>query len=151
MQDFLAVNDIKEKGTKEFYGNGVLGLAPSEDYKSFVRSLYEQEIISREIVALNLEDPTDTSLQSAVTFGEIDGNAIVGGEESLSELSNFGMNKWAVLLNDLSFTSKQVLPQSSSSSKLAFIDSANNSIQVPATHFETIKLYLQDLDESIHT
>jgi hypothetical protein len=90
MQDFLAVNDIRIKGTQEFYGNGVLGLAPSQDYKSFVRTLVEQEIIKNEIVALNFEDPNDTSLVSAVTFGEINSQAIVGGQEALINFSNIG-------------------------------------------------------------
>jgi hypothetical protein len=41
-------------------------------------------------VALNIEDPNDTSKVSAVTFGEINGKAIVGGEEALIDFSNIG-------------------------------------------------------------
>ena len=90
MQDFLAVNNIRIKGTKEFFGNGVLGLAPSQDFKSYVKTLFEQDIIKREIVALNIEDPGDSSLISTISFGEIDGKAIVGGEQGLIEFSNIG-------------------------------------------------------------
>jgi len=84
---FVAVEKIKGG---EFAANGILGLAPSRDEKSFVRQLFDNGVIDQEVVSLNLEDPNDKSIDSTIGFGEIDGSQIIGGEDGLRYYSNVG-------------------------------------------------------------
>jgi hypothetical protein len=67
---FVAIEKIKGG---EFAANGILGLAPSRDEKSYVRQLFDNGIIDKEVVSINLEDPNDISIDSTIAFGEIDG------------------------------------------------------------------------------
>lgn len=52
--------------------------------------MYDNGVIDREVVSLNLEDPTDLSIDSTIGFGEIDGSQIIGGEDGLRYYSNVG-------------------------------------------------------------
>ena len=53
-QPFLAVEDINPNFS--FKQNGVFGLAPSQGTKSFIKSMKWQNIIQKQIVAINLEE-----------------------------------------------------------------------------------------------
>jgi hypothetical protein len=57
----------------------VLGLAPSDDNRSFIKTLKDQGSIEQQLVALNFEDPTDNTQASSVGFGSIDYSQVVGG------------------------------------------------------------------------
>ena len=62
---FVAIEKIKGG---EFGANGILGLAPSWDEKSFVQQLFDNEVINKKVVSLTLEDPNDKSIQSTLGF-----------------------------------------------------------------------------------
>lgn len=71
-QDFLAVESIKNADEKnKFQANGVLGLAPSDDMKSIIKTMKEQKVITEEVIGLNFEDPQESKLSSTITIGSI--------------------------------------------------------------------------------
>ena len=71
-QDFLAVESIKNIDERnKFQANGVLGLAPSDDMKSIIKTMKEQKVIAREVIGLNFEDPQESKLSSTITIGSI--------------------------------------------------------------------------------
>jgi hypothetical protein len=39
-----------------------------------VRQLFDNGVINKEVVSLNLEDPNDKTVDSTIGFGEIDGD-----------------------------------------------------------------------------
>lgn len=56
-QTFLAVESVNG----DFRANGIVGLAPTQDSRSFVWNLKKQGVIEKELVAINYEDPLDKS------------------------------------------------------------------------------------------
>lgn len=56
--------------------NGVLGLAPSGGKQNIIMQLKEQGQISKAIVGLNYENPSDTDQKSQISLGEINFNEI---------------------------------------------------------------------------
>lgn len=45
----------------QFEANGIIGLAPGNNDKSYVNQLHDQGVIQERKVGLNYEDPDDTS------------------------------------------------------------------------------------------
>jgi hypothetical protein len=108
-----------------FEADGVLGLAPSLNGKSFIHHLHNQGQIEKMIVGLNFEDPANKQAVSSVTFGYWDENHIQGGLDSLDWYQNIGNQEWGVLLADLIYNGEELHTRGG---MLALIDSANNSI-----------------------
>lgn len=129
--EFVDVTDV----IGDFSANGILGLAPSHSEKSIVTQLMRQKKISQEVVGLNFEDPSNTREISKVSFGAIDTNEIVGGEQGLRYYSNVAMGKWGLLITNINYDSCKV---SDFSAQIAMIDSGNTSIQLPATIYDKV-------------
>ena len=53
----------------EFESNGIIGLAPTTNDKSFIDQLYAQGQATELRVGLNYENPNDKSAVSTITFG----------------------------------------------------------------------------------
>lgn len=119
---FLAVDEI----TGEFGANGILGLGPSNDKRSYVNQLYYQGQIDEQVVGLNYENPADKTAASTVTFGYLDYKQVFGGEDGLNWYENIGVDHWAVLMSDVLYGDKDI--QGSVGGKMALIDSGNRSI-----------------------
>ena len=67
---------LPESTIGEFDAQGVLGLAPSFDGRSFVENLYNTGEIKQQIVGLNFEDLANRDAVSTITFGYWDYNSI---------------------------------------------------------------------------
>lgn len=140
---FLAVDEI----TGEFEANGILGLGPSNDKRSYVNQLYYQGQIDEQVVGLNFENPEDKSSASTVTFGYLDYTQVFGGEDGLNWYENIGVDHWAVLMSDVLYGEKDI--QGSVGGKMALIDSGNRSIQMPDSEFKQLKRLMLKQDRSI--
>lgn len=146
---FVAVEKIKGG---EFAANGILGLAPSRDEKSFVRQLFDNGVIDKEIVSLNLEDPNDKTIDSTIGFGEIDGSQIIGGEDGLRYYSNVGQDRWALLMDHVKYGNSDIRDPDGPNmihTKIALIDTGNSSIQIPETDFKNLRELMLDQESSI--
>jgi hypothetical protein len=101
-----------------------------------------QGVIERQIVSLNFEDPTDPSQQSTVAFGEIDESQIAGGKKGLTWYSNVGFQEWALLVDHVMYDGVHAHDDKDVTlvhTKIAIIDSGNNSIQLPQAEFRKIQ------------
>lgn len=65
---------------RSFPENGVLGLAPNKNKMSIVRTLKEQNKISRELVTLNLEDQ-----RHYIIFGTVNLKSIMISNDELND------------------------------------------------------------------
>ena len=65
--NFIAVKQIMGS----FNANGILGFAPSDDNKSYIKALKDQGQIQQQIVSFNYENPLDTSMRSQVLIGGV--------------------------------------------------------------------------------
>lgn len=65
---FLLVDSV----IGNFDANGVIGLAPTNDRRSYIHQLYAQGQVNDMKVGLNFENPLDTDSVSTITFGEWD-------------------------------------------------------------------------------
>jgi hypothetical protein len=54
-QTFLAVEYV----SGPFPSNGIVGLAPSGDSRSIIKTMKKQGVIEKELVSINFEDPDD--------------------------------------------------------------------------------------------
>jgi hypothetical protein len=148
-QTFLAVESVKG----DFPANGIVGLAPSDDSRSFVWNLKQQGVIEKELVSINFEDPLDKSQQSAISFGEIDGSQIVNGEQGLTYFSNTGYQQWALLVDHIKYNEVKVINDNNNRvvvyTKIAIIDSGNNSIQIPESEFRTVQSKMISQESSL--
>jgi len=120
-----------------FEANGIIGLAPGNNDKSYVNQLHEQGAIQERKVGLNYEDPDDSNSISTISFGFFDYSQIAGGEEGFNYYSNIGLNHWSVLMD--SFKYGEAAISGTSNGKMALIDSGNMTIQVPSTQFKYLK------------
>ena len=138
----------------DFPANGVLGLAPSNDNRSIVKTLKDQGQISRGIVALNYEDPLDTTQASSVGFGETDFAQVVGGEDGLETFSNVGFNEWALLVDHVMYGDMHTVDDDSTQTvvhtKIALLDSGNSTIQLPDSEFRAMKAAMIEAEPSLH-
>lgn len=114
-----------------FEANGIIGLAPGNNDKSYVNQLHEQGSIQERKIGLNYEDPDDSSSISTISFGFFDYSQIAGGEEGFNYYSNIGLNHWSVLMDSFKYGKSSI--SGTSNGKMALIDSGNMTIQVPNT------------------
>jgi hypothetical protein len=56
----------------DFEANGVIGLAPNDDKRSYLNQLYMQNQIKEKVIGLNFEDPSDKGSMSTISWGYID-------------------------------------------------------------------------------
>ena len=56
-QKFMAVDDIEG----DFEANGIFGLAPVHDDRSYIRNLFLQGQINEDRIGMNYEDPNDVT------------------------------------------------------------------------------------------
>lgn len=125
-----------------------MGLAPNFKSKSYVENLFSQGQISDKIVGLNYEDPNDQNSVSTVSFGYYDFNQIMYGEQGLSYFDNIGLNVWALILKDMKFKG-QSLQTGNQGERMAVIDSANTTIQIPTSQFQKFKEILLSQDPTV--
>jgi hypothetical protein len=95
-QTFLAVEKIEG----DFNANGIIGLAPEDNANSIVKTMKNQGVISKAMVALNFEN---VSGQSSVSFGSTDFSQVVDGADGMNTFSNVGFNEWAVLVDHVKY------------------------------------------------
>lgn len=88
-----------------FEANGVIGLAPTNDEKSYIYQLYSQEQVSDLKVGINYENPEDKDSVSTITFGEWDFQQVEGGEKGLNYYPNGALEFWGVVMDDVSYDS----------------------------------------------
>jgi hypothetical protein len=143
-QPFISINKI----SGSFSANSIVGLAPNFKSKSYVENLFSQGQISDKIVGLNYEDPNDQNSVSTVSFGYYDFNQIMYGEQGLSYFDNIGLNVWALILKDMKFKS-QSLQTGNQGERMAVIDSANTTIQIPTSQFQKFKEILLSQDPTV--
>lgn len=137
-QTFIAVELIQG----DFGANGILGLAPTQSSNSFIKTLKNEGVIDRMIVAFDFQDPEDVSQSSTVSFGYVDLSQVVNGEDGLSYFSNVGFNEWALLVDHILYNgvaADNTEGKSVVHTKIALIDSGNSSIQIPEAEFRKIQ------------
>mmetsp|Transcript_14385 Transcript_14385/g.24503 ORF Transcript_14385/g.24503 Transcript_14385/m.24503 type:complete len:214 (+) Transcript_14385:439-1080(+) len=145
-QEFLNVGTIfNDDSSSKFQPNGVLGLAPGGGDQSFISQLKVQGSIQRELVGLNLEDTLDTTLSSTITFGELQYTQVVNGEVGLTHFSNVGQDSWGLIVDKILYGGDLVASEQDKLSKhtlvnakVAYIDTANSTIQLPASLFNIV-------------
>ena len=98
---FLLVDNV----IGNFEANGVIGMAPSDDEKSYIHQLYAQGVVEELKVGLNFENPADKGSLSTITFGEWDYAQIYGGEDGLNYYPNGALGYWGVIMDDVSYDS----------------------------------------------
>lgn len=86
-------------------------------------------MIRHAIVSFNFEAPGDDSQRSQVAFGVINYNEIEGKQAGTNVYTNLGRTQWAVMIDDFLYGSDDMTR--GQRAKVALIDSANSSIQLP--------------------
>ena len=71
--------NLVDKVIGNFDANGVIGLAPTGDSKSYIDGLFGQGVITDLKVGLNFENPSDRDQLSTITFGSWDFDQVDGG------------------------------------------------------------------------
>ena len=92
----------------ELQADGVLGLAPSLEGRSYIEQLYKGGEIEKMLVGLNFEDPANRQAVSTITFGYWDESNIEGGEEALDYYPNIGHEQWGVVLSSMSYGGEEL-------------------------------------------
>lgn len=113
---------------------GVLGLSPARTNHNYVLKLKEQGIINRAIVGINYEAWGDTHQRSRVSFGYIDFDEIEDGEDGANYYSNLGRDKWGLMMDDFYYNNVDMTE--GQGPKIALLDSANVTIQLPEQVFD---------------
>ena len=142
-QKFLAVNDIEG----DFEANGIIGLAPVNDDRNYIRSLFFQGQILEQRIGLNIEDPNDVRQISTITVGYFDYDQIIGGEDGFNYYANLGLQVWAILMQNVKYDHFGLTENSLG--RMAILDTGNTSIQIPNSEFEVLKKKMKEQDSSI--
>jgi hypothetical protein len=131
--EFVAAKNV----IGSFSANGVLGFAPTDDNRSFVKALKAAGKIEDEIVSFNYENPEDRDQRSQVQIGGISYAEIEGGADGLNYYNNLAIGKWGLMMDDFLYNDVDVTGDHKA--KIALIDSGNTSIQIPNTMFLNLK------------
>jgi hypothetical protein len=99
------------------------------------------------IVGINYENPLDTNQRSVITFGSIMYDEIEGGADGLTYHPNLAQGKWGLLMDLFSYNKVDLTTEHFA--KIAFIDSGNFSLQIPASMHFNLKNEMKKHDSSI--
>lgn len=127
-------------------------MSPGKSEKSVLNTLKKQGIIDKEVLAISLE-----ANEHHITFGSIELPKLNSSDvtnHTLHYFSNLDNGGWAVMMDHISYDGDPILPEYEGLEgyvpiRLAYIDSANSSIQIPESEFNLLKERLMKDDDSI--
>ena len=121
---------------------GVVGISPANNNHNYVWRLFNEGFIKRALVGINYEKWGDYHQRSRINMGYIDFDEIVGGEDGANYYSNLGGDYWGLMIDDFMYADKDMTDNQQA--KVAFIDSANTTIQLPEFVFNNTLKKMQE-------
>lgn len=121
---------------------GIIGLGPHGGEHNFVQALYDQRQIDEKKAIIHLQPWGVRGYQSQIVFGEVDYEKVVHNEEGMNYYSNLGRDHWGLMIDDFMYNGVDCAP--GQGAKIAIIDSANTTIQLPGSVFDNMLTELMD-------
>jgi len=124
---------------------GIVGISPARSSHNFIWRLFDSGFIKRALVGINYEKWGDYHQRSRINMGYIDFDEIVDGEDGANYYSNLGGDYWGLMMDDFAYGDVDMTENQQQ--KIAFIDSANTTIQLPEFVFNNTLKKMQEAEK----